>query len=211
MSMTPVKGQEPKRRRGHLRVAAIMETGMALFVEKGFDATTMTEIAQRSGTATASLYRFFPSKEALAEALMERSRDALTETFADLRDRVAGMTAADLAEELVSVVQAVGAQRRLAGSLSDALALSDEKRNQFRAAFADGLATVVRTANPALSRTTAGMMGTMLLALFKGVLKVSADWEADDGAVRAELTALVRLYLEARYADATASAAAVRP
>jgi AcrR family transcriptional regulator len=30
----------------------------------------MAEIATRSGTATASLYRFFPSKEALADALL---------------------------------------------------------------------------------------------------------------------------------------------
>ena len=38
-------------------------------MEKGYDAATMTEIAARSGTAIGSLYRFFPSKESLSDAL----------------------------------------------------------------------------------------------------------------------------------------------
>jgi AcrR family transcriptional regulator len=59
---------EPKRQRGHLRVAAILEAGVAVFTEKGYDAATMTEIAARSGTAIGSLYRFFPSKDVLADA-----------------------------------------------------------------------------------------------------------------------------------------------
>ena len=62
----------PKRERGRQRVAAIMDAAVELFSEKGYDAATMTEIAARSSTAIGSLYRFFPSKEALADALLQR-------------------------------------------------------------------------------------------------------------------------------------------
>ena len=72
MSIALPEAKEPKRERGKLRVAALLDAGAALFVEKGYDATTMTEIASRAGAAIGSLYQFFPSKEALAEALVAR-------------------------------------------------------------------------------------------------------------------------------------------
>lgn len=62
----------PKRQRGRERVARILETAGEVFLEKGVDGATMTEIAARSGTAIGSLYRFFPTKESLATTLLER-------------------------------------------------------------------------------------------------------------------------------------------
>ena len=56
--------KEPKRQRGKQRVAALIDAGAELFAEKGYEATTMTEIASRAGAAIGSLYQFFPSKEA---------------------------------------------------------------------------------------------------------------------------------------------------
>ena len=71
MSTLLTDARAPQRPRGHRRVAAILAAGEAVFQERGYDATTMTEIATRSGTAFGSLYRFFPSKAALADALWE--------------------------------------------------------------------------------------------------------------------------------------------
>ena len=41
----------------------------------------MTEIAQRAGAAIGSLYQFFPSKEALAEALFDRFAERAAASF----------------------------------------------------------------------------------------------------------------------------------
>jgi AcrR family transcriptional regulator len=60
----------PQRQRGHERVASLLDAAAACFVEKGYDAATMTEIAARAGASIGSLYQFFPTKEALAQALM---------------------------------------------------------------------------------------------------------------------------------------------
>ena len=62
--------RQPQRQRGHERVASLLEADTACFVEKGYDAATMTEIAARAGASIGSLYQFFPTKEALAQALM---------------------------------------------------------------------------------------------------------------------------------------------
>src|SRR5580700_1880869 len=77
----------PKRQRGRLRVAAILQAGREVFMEKGYDAATMTEIAARSGTAIGSLYRFFPSKESLSDALLLHYVDQMTESLAALTAR----------------------------------------------------------------------------------------------------------------------------
>ena len=43
--------------------AAILDAGARLFVERGFAATTLADIADEVGLARSSLYRYFPDKE----------------------------------------------------------------------------------------------------------------------------------------------------
>ena len=59
----------PKRQRGHERVAVLLEAAAKVFLEKGYDAATMTEIAAAANYSIGSLYQFFPTKLLLAEAL----------------------------------------------------------------------------------------------------------------------------------------------
>ena len=88
MSMPPsADARAPQRHRGRLRVAAILEAGAEAFREKGYDAVTMTEIAARSGTTFGSLYRFFPSKEALANALLAQYAERALDRLAELSER----------------------------------------------------------------------------------------------------------------------------
>jgi AcrR family transcriptional regulator len=58
-------------------VASLLDAAAACFVEKGYDAATMTEIAARAGASIGSLYQFFPTKEALALALVGGYAEAL--------------------------------------------------------------------------------------------------------------------------------------
>ena len=88
----PSAARAPKRQRGRLRVAAILQSAREVFMEKGYDAATMTEIAARSGTAIGSLYRFFPSKESLSDALLLHYVEQMSEGLASLAARTADMT-----------------------------------------------------------------------------------------------------------------------
>jgi AcrR family transcriptional regulator len=59
------------RQKVHLaREEAIVDTVKRLLAEKGFDQMTVDEVAAEVGIAKASLYKHFPSKEALAAAAM---------------------------------------------------------------------------------------------------------------------------------------------
>ena len=60
-----------------------------VIAEKGFEATTMAEIAVRGGAQIGSLYHFFPNKEALADALLQRFGELVEESFRKVKEQVA--------------------------------------------------------------------------------------------------------------------------
>ena len=63
---------EPRRRlRGDARRAAIIDAAVSAFAQHGFQVSTR-ELAARLGVTQALLYRYFPSKEAIIDAVIER-------------------------------------------------------------------------------------------------------------------------------------------
>lgn len=64
-------GREGMRRLGNReRRAAIIDAVLPLFARKGFAATTTKEIAQAAGVSEALIFKHFPSKAALYEAIV---------------------------------------------------------------------------------------------------------------------------------------------
>lgn len=81
------------------REDAIVDAVNRLLAEKGFDLMTVDAVAAEVGIAKASLYKHFPSKEALAaeamKRLLQRSLDRLAEIEAEgLFDAVSRLKAA---------------------------------------------------------------------------------------------------------------------
>ncbi len=56
---------------GEERRASILDAALASFLERGYLATTISDIREASGAATGSIYHFFDGKGALAHALLE--------------------------------------------------------------------------------------------------------------------------------------------
>ncbi|MGI4812363.1 MAG: TetR/AcrR family transcriptional regulator [Janthinobacterium lividum] len=192
---TVAVGQQPKRRRGHIRVAAILATGIEVFTEKGYDAATMTEIAARSGTAIGSLYRFFPSKEVLADALLLRYAQQGIDGLAQLTERAAGMTPDQLATALVDVRLALQSQRKFANALIDARGGNGVKRREFRDAMRAALAAVLRAAFPHLTKRHAEISAIVVLQIFKGMPNAGDETPATLRLVLGEMRELMRVYL----------------
>jgi len=63
----PRKRQE----RGARRVDEIVAAASALFAEHGFDGTSMNAIAKAAGLTIGSLYQYFPSRDAIVDAVAE--------------------------------------------------------------------------------------------------------------------------------------------
>jgi len=78
MSTEAPMAKAPRRARGVQRVTELLDAGSTLFAQKGYEATTMTEIAQLAGASIGSLYQFFSSKR-------RWRRDFLVATWSEYR------------------------------------------------------------------------------------------------------------------------------
>lgn len=62
-----------------VRKQEIVDTALKLFGEKGYEKTSITDIAKAIGVAQGLCYRYFPSKEALFDSAIEQYADVLVE------------------------------------------------------------------------------------------------------------------------------------
>lgn len=64
-------GPSLRRRRKEARPSELTAAALDLFVEKGFAATRLDDVAARAGVSKGTLYLYFDSKEALFKAVIE--------------------------------------------------------------------------------------------------------------------------------------------
>src|SRR6202453_2464362 len=95
---------EPQRDVGRQRVAELMQAAAAVIQERGFEAATMAEIAARADAKIGSLYRFFPNKEAVADALMRHHTEVLQAEYEAINARAPGLTPEALADTLIDLL-----------------------------------------------------------------------------------------------------------
>ncbi len=62
----------------------ILEAAERAFVAHGFHAATMQHVAEEAGMSAGNLYRYFPSKESIVEALCAIDREGGAEALAEL-------------------------------------------------------------------------------------------------------------------------------
>lgn len=60
---------------------AILDAALELFSQRTFDGTAMPVLAERAGVGAGTIYRYFPSKEALVNALYQRWKLAFAEAL----------------------------------------------------------------------------------------------------------------------------------
>jgi AcrR family transcriptional regulator len=68
------------RRRAEARPDEVLDAALALFIEKGFAATRVEDVARRAGLSKGAIYLYFPSKEALIEGLVRRAVVPIADT-----------------------------------------------------------------------------------------------------------------------------------
>ena len=154
---------EPRRRPGKERVAALMEAAASVIAERGFEAATMAEIASRAGALIGSLYHFFPNKEVLADALIQRYGGIIDEAFAGIDSRAASMPIEALADALVYLLVEIQGESKAMRALLEARAEWSAKRHDFRDATLRHIARTLMLRSPRLSAETAEHMAVVLL------------------------------------------------
>lgn len=178
----------PKRQRGRERVARILDAAGALFMEKGVDGATMTEIASRSGTAIGSLYRFFPTKESLSLTLLERFIHDRLARLDEICAEVKSGESEAVADQLLGVWLARSEERDYTTLLLAARPDAEQSGQAWREQFLARVVAVLQKTCPQ-ARETAAARGMVLLH----VLKLAPQLVKGEGqeAVEAEIRKLV--------------------
>ena len=91
----------------------ILEAALTLFAGKGFNETTVQDIAEAAGMGTGTVYLYFPSKEHVLHGLHERFRleneASITAVAVDAIERAGAGEAVDYRETIDAILDAIAA------------------------------------------------------------------------------------------------------
>jgi AcrR family transcriptional regulator len=98
----------PQQQRSRVTVEAILEAAGLLLAKKGYAASSTNAIARRAGVSIGSLYQYFPNKDSIFLALMERHhtemRPIKTKAVSELAEgRSAGAVLEEVMRESLAV------------------------------------------------------------------------------------------------------------
>jgi AcrR family transcriptional regulator len=194
--------QAPQRSNGKLRVAAILEAAAIVISEKGYEATTMAEIAARSGTKIGSLYRFFPNKESLGNTIIVSARENLDVVFDKFDADVKALSIRALADNLPTLLSEQVFTKPALLKLLDASEDWSVKREEFRIAVVRRIAKTLTIYSSNLPKKSAEDIALVVLANTKAIvthqkLPDSAPSTLD------EFRRMTRLYLQSKLGSST--------
>lgn len=169
-----------------------------LFTEKGYDATTVAEIASRAGVTRSTFFRHFPDKRELLVAGQETLSRLLAGGIADADSRATPLEA--VAAGLERASQEIGPLNREIGPRLKAAVAASTELQERDALKSVGLAAAMTTALvargvPESSAQLAGELG--VIAFKRGYARWLESDQDDDGFAVHAVAALEQLRDEA--------------
>jgi len=90
--------------RSRLTVDALLEATARILMKEGYDRASTNRIADVAGVSIGSLYQYFPSKEALVAAVIDRHMQEMMQVVRDALVKMAMRPIGEAARELVRVM-----------------------------------------------------------------------------------------------------------
>jgi AcrR family transcriptional regulator len=171
----PVTVFDPNRKRnarGEQRQQDLLSAAAAVFGRVGYHETTTNAIAAAAGVSPATLYQFFPNKEAIASALASIYAREMAEAERAI-DPEGALSFTEAIHELIDVCISFNRKRPEFHTLVVDAPLSVAAREEKQAlgrAFVDFVAARLRLGLPTLSNSEAAHHGQVALMIFRGIL-----------------------------------------
>jgi AcrR family transcriptional regulator len=166
---------DPKRKRnarGEQRQMDLLRAAAAVFGRLGYHGATTNAIALEAGVSPASLYQFFPNKEAVAGALAATYARQMADAEREL-DPEYTLSFNDAVHELIDLCIRFNREHPEFHTLVMDAPLSDAARDEKQAlgqVFVDFIAERLRHERPELSRVETSHHGQVALMIFRGIL-----------------------------------------
>ena len=173
-----------------------------VLLDEGLERLTTTRVAARAGVSVGSVYQYFPNKQSLLAAVLERHLLAVVEAVETACTDAKGQSTAHMADALVEAFMAAkfhnpAASRALYAVAAEiggaAFVMHLTQRSQL--ALCDMLATACDRQFSDMVATSF-VLCTALIGPVQGLLASNATTATVDG-VRVQLVAMVSAYLQA--------------
>jgi len=174
----------------------VLEAAATIIAEKGYDAATMAEIAARAKAPIGSLYRFFPNKEILAGALIQRYVVLINQAFDAIDSQVNDLSLEAIADGILDFMNDLHGETKAMLGLLEARSEWSAKRVGFRDVVLKRTCSTLLLCAPALPKQVAKDVAVILLHNMKlmNALKNNQGVATSAGAAN-ELRHMNRLYL----------------
>jgi AcrR family transcriptional regulator len=188
--------RSPKQKRGRERVAILTEAAARVFLDKGYEAATMTEIAAEAKSSIGSLYQFFPTKPVLAEALhVERMRQ-LNTALVDLQAEVQGKRAAEIGDAIFTRLGSFLDAHREFPVLAARRDIPKERKALSRAELRANIAALLQKSVPPIGDDI-DLLAALVLELLRIIVTAAHDPDiGGDPRMVTELRGMLRKRLE---------------
>src|ERR1700733_13291241 len=120
ISSNPVR-VAPQQERSMRRLADFLDAAAELFVEVGYEAGTMTAVAERSGSSIGALYNYFPDKQSIAFTLLNQYSQELEAHWKPLTEQPKVLTHAEFGDRFIERITQLVQPRPAYVSLLSAL------------------------------------------------------------------------------------------
>jgi AcrR family transcriptional regulator len=186
---------EPQQERSTRRLASFLDAAAELFVEAGFEAATMTAIAERCGASIGTLYHYFPDKRSIASALVNQYAQEIERHWRPLMEQASTLTPQRFADRFIERITDF-VQERPAYLALLAAPTRFSRDPAARRALRVAIANAFRARNPSLSNERALLVANVALQTVKGMTALYSDaTPKDKPVVVAEFKKLLTLYL----------------
>jgi AcrR family transcriptional regulator len=170
--------------RGERRVASLLDAAGRVFGELGFHAATTNAIAAEGKVSPATLYQFFPNKEAIADALVARyARDLAKEERVANIEKLASAPLEEAIRQVTGVVIEFHRKHPAFRTLYAEAPLSKDTVEQKRLlvqTFIDILSEVLSIRNPKLNSQDTLWSAEIVLTALIGFLPALAGRKTPD-------------------------------
>ena len=165
---------KPQQERATLRLANFLDAAAELFAEIGYEAATMTAIAERSGSGIGTLYHYFPDKQSMAFALLNQYAQEIEAHWKPLMEQTETLSHAAFAETFLERITEFLRQRPAYLKLL-AAPIRFSRDPAARRALRVAIANAFRAKDPSLTNENAMLAANITLQMVKGMTTLYAE------------------------------------
>jgi len=158
----------PKQERSRQRYNHILNTAALLFSEDGIDAVSTNHIAAKAEVSIGSVYQFFPNKEAIVEAIIERFIDDVNAVFPENLD--AGLSREAITRQVLEEFLALEQQKQ--GFNEVMLNADNSMADRLHTCLVEGVSRVLRAYYPQADEEKMILCANVTVFITKGLMMV---------------------------------------